>query len=118
MNIEAKLLKMEEYVFGRAGLPSWAVDAAEKIITTRHIYQPSIKILEQALMKEDPTFKPKPREPHPISDSTDVDEVAAVLVERFEVRQHYEAWLQLRYDAGALRMKNFLEELKAEGVEE
>lgn len=112
MNVERKILKLEQAILGRGGLPAWAIEAAERTIRTRKIAESSIDCLQAALMKADASYKPKHREqPHPISDSMDATEFAGDLVQRFKVRQHFEEWQRLRYDAGALRLKKFIKDM-------
>ena len=113
--MESKVLKMEREILGRGnGAKAWALEVAEETINIRHLY-PNLEALEKALLREDPTYQPPPQEPHPISDSNDVEQVAAILLERFKVRENYEEWQQRRYEAGSKRLGESLKAIEAEG---
>ena len=116
MNIESKVLRLEREIFGRGnGATAWALELAEETIRIRHLYRPNLEALEKALLREDPTYQPPPQEPHPISDSNDGEQVAAILLERFRVRENYEEWQQRRYEAGSKRLGERLKAIEAEG---
>ena len=119
MGVGAKISKLEQRVFGRNGLPAWALEVAEAEMKAREmsrLFQPNREALEQALMKADPTYRPKPREPkpHPISDSDDPNEYAAAVVAKFKTRENCEEWKQQRREEGLRRLSESLERLKAD----
>ena len=113
MGLETKVIRLEQTLLGRGGLPVWALKAAEDWIQ-RPGNRFSIATLEGELQKLDPNYRPTPEEPNPISDATTVEGFAADLVAKFKLRENYQAFMRLRYDAGAIKLFRFLDELKRE----
>ena len=107
MSLESKVIRLEQTLLGLGGLPKWATDAAEDWLNRQRYC--NTEDLEKLL-----GIDAKPKEPHPISEAVDVDAFAADVVERFKSRENYEAFMLLRQDAGVLRLKKFLDDLKAE----
>ena len=114
MDLKRKILRLEGVLIGRAGLPQWAIKVAEESIRIRQLFRPNMEEIEKALLREDPTYQPKPKEPHPISDSMNVDEFASALVARFKTKQDYKEWQRQRYAEGCAKMMETIGRLKRE----
>jgi hypothetical protein len=84
MSIEKKILKLEQHLLGRSGLPRWATDAAEDLRKTRELYRPNHEAREKERMQADPNYIPAPPEP-----PLDVDTYAADLVKRHVTFENY-----------------------------
>ena len=84
MSIKTKILKLEQHLLGRSGLPRWATDAAEDLRMTRELYRPNREAREKERMQADPNYIPAPPEP-----PLDVDEYAANMVKRFVTFENY-----------------------------
>jgi len=115
MDLKRKILRLEGVLIGRAGLPQWAIKVAEESIKARQLYrlnQPNLEAIERAIMKEDPTYKPKPREPHPISEAETVEGLTADLLTKFRTKQAYEEWQRQRYAEGCAKMMETIGRLK------
>jgi hypothetical protein len=104
VNLNSKVLFLEQEILGLGGLPRWAIDTAELWLRPKYNTDALERVLRIASTEK----------PHPLSAAKDVDSFAADLLKKFGTRESYESWMSMKMDAGILRLERILDNLKAE----
>lgn len=113
MDIKSKVLRLEREIFGRGGLPSWAIEVAVEHFRWKRLYKYNEAYLS-ALKKIIPEYQQEsePQTHHPISMAETVEEFAADLLTKFRTKQAYEEWQRRRYVEGCAKMMETIKRLK------